>query len=160
MNGIEIVNVSIEKYLPESYNSKVFWLVISIISAIIAISAICYFFFRKEDGLCCISKGYKTLPIGLKSLSCLFIVAVFNVCLFAYDIVSYQKKAEQDAKISYTVTINESVPFLTVYSNYDIVKQEGKLYTLIVKDGKTDLLLEKARHDFVIPEQFLTEEAE
>ena len=79
---------------------------------------------------------FAVLVFLLFTLDCveeLFPVLVLTEALVVVLLIGTYGKQETD-RYRYEVTINDDVSFKYIYENYEIVDQEGKIYTLIEKE--------------------------
>lgn len=119
LEGIEILNqtpIMTESNLAQNlYCSALIMLIILMISFIIAIIAL-----RYNKILLFKIMAVATIIIEINML----INVIIGCCI----------PDEPTEKYEYQVTIDESVPFTDLYNSYEIINQEGKIYTIREKD--------------------------
>lgn len=108
LNGIEVLN---ESYINKDFP---FWILI-FVTILLVIGVFCVFGIK-----------IKTQLIGIASLTICFIWLVGGI------IISNQPS---DIK-QYQVTISDNVSMVEFNERYDVIKVEGKIWTIVEKEGE------------------------
>ena len=113
MKGIEILTKE-----PILELSKTLSIICMILFAVFIISSICIFVFIKEE---CCKHIVISIIISLVSLTSTLII---------------QSYAKPTGRYKYKVTIDKSVSMIEVYEKYNVIEQDGKIWTIEDKKNK------------------------
>ena len=113
MKGIDILTKE-----PILELSKTLSIICMILFAVFIISSICIFVFIEEE---CCKHIVISIIISLVSLTSTLII---------------QSYAKPTGRYKYKVTIDKSVSITEVYEKYNVIKQDGKIWTIEDKKNK------------------------
>lgn len=110
LNGIEVLNKT-------TINDGIFWIVLSIVFAIVFLIGLIYTIVVHELNEC---------GLGL------MIVGLFLAIIFGVQYIQPSSRPH----MQYQVTISDSVSMVEFNEKYEVISVEGKIYTIREKDGE------------------------
>lgn len=114
MNGIEILSSEEVAIAWESWNWTGFWVAVGIAFAAALVAGL-VFYIQERDVLC----------------ACILFAVMLMFCTLVFGLIGGQTMKEPtEYETHYKVTIDDSVSMSEFMDKYEVVDQEGKIYTV------------------------------